>query len=816
MHKLRLLILLPCLHLASAQSAAPVKRALLVGINLYQPAGTTAQHLAGCQGGRCDLREFPNLNGPVNDVAAMRDLLSSPKFGFAPANIAVLTNPDLPPTQLAFAKVAASQTKHDGLLATMRRYLVDIPNKGDTVVFFYAGHGSLRVNSKGNKLAMMVDGKPSHADSTLVPSDAWTGVHDIRDRETTRIFNDALDKGIKLTVILDSCHSGSFTRGVELGTAYTERSLGYDPVDLNEGPDLLPNGEPRPAPSQRKDNPALIFSAAQQDQTAKERTFGDTPIAHGAFTVALLKALQTLPANTSASVVFRQVRATIEGEGIGDQTPSLDASKDRLAQPLFGGERSDIGKTRAAVIGLGEDGEVLLDAGQLSGIDPGSEFTSIPTGDQSKPIKLRVETLEGLTHSRAKIVLPVGAKLTVGQVFELSKWVPHQVDTLRFWTWPHTLPQASIQSAVQQIGASGFTPVEDPVETPWTDMLAWNGTAWELRHAAISKDTPLGTQHIESSHIQLLGPTLTASALKAHLAPDARLWANLPPPQELYAKLALHESGSLVAEAKTVADADYLLVGSLTADGPQWAWFHKAEYLAGPRAAVTKDHSPGCSTTSKYPVGTDWVLLPDADSLPASSEKLNTYASRLAKTNGWLNLSGSLSGASTANFYSLVFKHLDDKSPLAEDRPARQDDRLRMYLTSTDRVVEKRWVYILDIDCHGKGSLLYPIDTADNRFPNDADSPHTDLELPGSPTLRIGPPFGVDTILLISTQQPLPDPSALEFEGSGTREVKAASRGATDPLAQLLSNTSAGTRGPLPEMPTNWSIDAISLQSIPK
>jgi hypothetical protein len=84
--------------------------------------------------------------------------------------------------------------------------------------------------------------------------------------------------------------------------------------------------------------------------------------------------------------------------------------------------------------------------------------------------------------------------------------------------------------------------------------------------------------------------------------------------------------------------------------------------------------------------------------------------------------------------------------------------------------------------------------------------------LPGAPTLRIGAPFGVDTVLLISTQEPLPDPSALNFEGVGTRGGISATN---NPLQQLLSSTSAGTRGPLPEMPTNWSIDATTMQSIP-
>src|SRR5580692_1622939 len=94
-----------------------VKRALLVGIDLYEPTGTQAQHPAGCSGGRCDLPVFKNLDGSLNDVAAMRDLLSSPKFGFDPANITILTNPELPSTQLPYGKLAAAQTTRDGLLA---------------------------------------------------------------------------------------------------------------------------------------------------------------------------------------------------------------------------------------------------------------------------------------------------------------------------------------------------------------------------------------------------------------------------------------------------------------------------------------------------------------------------------------------------------------------------------------------------------------------------------------------------------------------------------------------------------------------------
>jgi hypothetical protein len=793
----------------SQSELTATRRALLIGINTYQPAATAARHPNGCRGGRCDLPTYQNLNGPVNDVAAMRDLLSSAKFGFAPEHITVLTNPALPQSSLGFVGLAPQQTTHDGLLNVMRKYLVDEPKAGDTVVFYYAGHGSLRVNSKGTKLAMMVEGRPSHADSTLVPADAWTGVHDVRDREMTRIFNAALDKGVLLTVILDSCHSGSFTRGIELGPPLVERSLGYDPDDVKEGPDLLPSGEPVPAPAERKRNPALVFSAAQQDQTAKERIFAEktaTPLPHGAFTMALLEALASLPADAPASTVYQHVRAALEAEGIPDQDPSLDSGVERLRQPLFGGAKAESRELRAASIGVDDEGHVLLDEGQLSGIDVGSEFESITADAQGRRVKLRVESLEGLTHARAKVVTPVGAHVQVPEIFRLSKWVPRQVDALHFWTSPANLTYAQVEAVGKQVKAAGFTPVDDPVEQPWTDMLAWNGEAWELRHIGLAPRITLGAE-------------VSATLLKSSLGPDARLWVNLPPPKELAAKLALHVPNSLVVGVADPAQADYVLAGTLTADGPEWAWWHKAEYLAGPPQAVTKNHSPGCSADSPYPVSSDWVLFENAseDAAASTGGRLNTYAGLLAKENGWLNLANDASSASPAAYYKLRFQRMTDRSSLADDQPVREGEQLKMILAAESPVSEPRWVYVLDIDCHGKGTLLYPYHSTGGRFPNDADSPHQ-LELPGAPTLKIGAPFGVDTILLISTQEPLPDPSALEFSGVATRGVSGTSSGggATTPLQQLLSNTSAGTRGAIPEMPTNWSIDTTALRSIPK
>jgi len=784
----------------AAQSLrAQVRRALLIGINTYQPAQTTAQHPAGCTGGRCDLPQFDNLDGALNDVAAMRDLLVSPKFGFAADGVTVLTNPALPKSQLPFVALPADQTSRAGILAAMQKYLVDVPQKGDTVVLYYAGHGSLRVNSKGTKLSVFVDGKETHADSTLVPSDAWTGGYDVRDREMTRIFNAALDKGVKLTVILDSCHSGAFTRGgIALGPKLKERMLAFDPRDISESPDVQANGQPKPAPTERTDNPALVFSAAQQDQTAKEAATSDSvPEAHGAFTLALIKALETLPADAPASVVFQQVRASLEGNDVEDQMPTLDAAGERRQQPLFGGAAEKNGKLRAAVLGVDDNGVITLDAGKLAGIGPGTTFVTFGVEDKTKQVTLKVTELAGIAGSKATVVSPAGAHVVPGSVFELDTWVPAPSDPLHFWTWPSGLAQADVQAAADQVRASGIDAVADPAEQPWTYVLSWNGTNWVVQHTGDAKGVEIGA-------------TLTAAALKKQVPAGAKVWVNLPPPQELAAKLNLHDANSMVQGVADVAQAEYVLAGSINVNGPAWAWYHKAEFEKGPPRADAPRHSPGCSWTSNYPVRTDWVTIADADKLPDAGAKLSDYASKLAKLAGWLRLPSS-PGTGDDDFYHLAFMRASDSTLLAPGQPVQQGDKLKLVLTSTEHVLDKRWVYVLDIDCHGNGNVVYPSHYAENRFPNDAND-ERQIILPGLKDVVVSEPFGLDTLLLISTSEQL-DPYSLSFKGVTTR---GGSSQPQSPLGRLLSNTSAGTRGiEMEETPTNWSVSVSGLQSVP-
>jgi hypothetical protein len=181
---------------------------------------------------------------------------------------------------------------------------------------------------------------------------------------------------------------------------------------------------------------------------------------------------------------------------------------------------------------------------------------------------------------------------------------------------------------------------------------------------------------------------------------------------------------------------------------------------------------------------------------------------------GWLQLANNpAAGASESYYFKLALVPMTDTTPLDPDHPVRESDHMRLALQADGDVKEPRWVYVLDIDCHGTGSLVYPQNYSENQYPSAGDNDRQ-IILRHAPTLVVGPPYGMDTMILLTTGQPLPDPSVLNFEGV----ARGATRGVKSPLEQLLSSASSGSRGIGAEVvvPTNWGIQVTSLHSVPK
>src|SRR5882672_4323802 len=85
----------------------------------------------------------------------------------------------------------------------------------------------------------------------------------------------------------------------------------------------------------------------------------------------------------------------------------------------------------------------------------------------------------------------------------------------------------------------------------------------------------------------------------------------------------------------------------------------------------------------------------------------------------------------------------------------------------------------------------------------------SEIPLGEQPSFRARAPYGIDTYFLLTTDEALPDPWSLEWDG--LRSV--GGRGGTSPLQQLLE-LGGTTRSPL-RTPLNWSIEQLIFESVP-
>ena len=783
-----------------SSAAAQTKRALLIGIETYEAKGDKISRPAGvskpsgeADAGRWDLPEWGNLEGSLNDVESVRELLAGRKFGFAENNIHVLEE---------------GKATREGILQAMKKYLLDEPARGDTVVFYYAGHGSQRYNS--------LTDKPFHLDETIVPADASSGVFDIRDKEIARLFNQVVDKGVLLTAIFDSCHSGSIARGIPVGSQGKSRYLAYDPRDASDPPDKSADNKPIPRPEDRP-NGAIVFSATQHDQLALEWTGRDGKH-HGAFTVALLDALQTLPANSPAQDVYKRVKVLLLGMGVAQQ-PDLAGTGDRTRASLF----SNSGGSEKLTVavrpeGVNADGTVELDAGLALGLGQGSELTKVGLSAGKPAVRIRITQFEGLSRSKAEILAPAEARqIEAGDLFELSSWVAPENSRLQVWMPPATLSKASLLRVAAEAGklrqAGNIKWVDDPVQSTPDYVMSWDGTQWTLAKT--------GAPTVN------LGENPAAPAILSRLPRNekASFFLALPPSSELTQAMKLGATENSAVEAGASPErAQYLLIGRATGSDIEYAWVRKSisESDSGSKLDVNEQGNV-CSSDSPYPPRTNWLALGSgSETLSKSAQTLTEYADRLARVRSWLELPAPPGGANEAFPYRLALKRVDataNANGLIQDGSVREGETYGLVLKAEGKptaATPRRWVYVLAIECSGEGVLLYPRSGEGNFLPERGPgSPAwpTEIDLTGKTgEFTIGSPFGVDTYVLLTTADQIADLSAFNFSGV----LQATRGGPRSPLAQLLGNASANTRGVNPAVPVNWSVQYMPIRSVAK
>jgi len=355
---------------APPRQGSGTKRALLIGINKY--------------------RAVPKLQGSLNDIETMKQVLIT-RWGFPEANIMFLVD---------------EQATREGMLAALNRFVSETGPQ-DTVYIHYSGHGSQVADLNG-------DEPDDQLDETLVPQDGRTGtVPDITDDELDVIF--AKLPTTNAFIVLDSCHSGTATRSLEIRTRSIPRDTRLDLYKPSPAPDVRTRGN-----IQLLSAKYVLMTGAAAHQEAL-----DGPVQgryHGFFSYALSKSLS----HSSASATPRDIFRGIETELKRIQThfgrtsmpePQLEAPLDLIETPLLGGA-SDRGPSTPRLMWVDvkphDPGTVVLVNGLLLGAAPGSTWALYPPGEsQFTPSQaLATATVTQLMGQDAKAkVHPAGKKI---------------------------------------------------------------------------------------------------------------------------------------------------------------------------------------------------------------------------------------------------------------------------------------------------------------------------------------------------------------------------------------------------------------------
>jgi len=266
----------------------PALYALLIGINEYHPdSGVTP------------------LDGCVNDVKAMNSFLSTHYKDLIPSR--------------GIKKLFNEKATRENIIKAFQSQLIKKAQPGDTVLLYYAGHGSFNESSE---IFKRFDGKEQ--DETFVCYDSrLEGHYDLADKEIAVLLS-RVNKAVDIVVIADSCHSGSITRDVvkpRLKSRFYRgrsgeralRSYLLKKDDFYE--DLLKTTGKINIPNARH----LLLSGCDRGQESLE-TFDK----RGLFTTALLKHLSE-NRDISYSHLFEAVRAEVLADSDGDQQPTLNA-----------------------------------------------------------------------------------------------------------------------------------------------------------------------------------------------------------------------------------------------------------------------------------------------------------------------------------------------------------------------------------------------------------------------------------------------------------------------------------------------------------
>lgn len=774
--------------LLATQAVAVERRALLIGIDDYSGRGLDNPSPRDRWPASATIPEnrWLSLKGAVSDVGDVEALLRS---AYRIDHLEVLRN---------------GQATRAGIRDAIAR-LTASSMPGDEVLFYYAGHGSQILSgsrSEGDGL-----------DETLVPADSALGAADIRDKELRRWFNKLLDRKVRLTIILDSCHSATGVRG----DPGWQTPRGIAPVRLSaveaidEGSTLESRG-------------AIIISAALDHQQAHERCEGER--CFGAFTRALLDSVRMVsrPEDQAVAELVKRTRARLRlHEHM--QEPVLTSSPLRRLDSLLGG-RVDVreGVVQVAVEEV-KGNRLRIQGGWVNGLTVGSELR-LPGNDN---ITARIVKLEGPDLAEAELVVtralnegPGGSGQAVvsGTLLELDVWAPPPGEPIRLWL-PEGPYEKSLQLARQlarRARAGSFEWVADPSQMSPTHVLDYRSGVWTLSLPDGSQETVFASNAIHK--------------VTSHLNPASRLFVRLPPSDALRQRLLEASGDGLTAAAVLVDDpkeAHYLLAGSLQEGAPRFSWLLRS-VLNGPQTLeLARAKSADLPVRSMWTVsGSDVQDEKPVGTFDGLIGRLLADARTLGRIHGWMTLESNEQRSKFPYRLAILPSSTDGKElgrgipadPFSDSSQAvgflefgKKYDIVLWNDVAPTAPSSPGYVYVFTIDPQGRSQILYPRGgVAENRFPKfppGSSVAPAQLILPDAGFETV-PPLGRDVYFLFISSQLIHDVGVFEWDPvrGGERERP------TNALEQLLEDRTVGTRSSkLEAIPAEWRIERLVFES---
>jgi hypothetical protein len=748
------------LTIAACSQAQPQQEqyALLMGIDHYAPP---PDYKPSTTVGRLD---FPDLNGCRNDVSAIYSIIST-RYHFKQQNIDTLL--DMAATHTAMLKAM------NDLLARCK--------KGDIAFIFYSGHGSQVYNS------LSAD-KPDKWDETIVPCDTWReGVADIRDKELSAIFNHFIDKGIKLTVIFDCCHSGSISRGPNLvpGRARFIAAANGDAKD----PVVLPFPERRPG-----DN-FMIFSASQAGKPAievEEMADSAVHIYHGAFTLALMEALRQEPADIPAQTLFTITRAIIKNDG-ADQEPVIGGQSARVQETLFGKPKDKMQDEMLIPVTQVSNGAVSLGAGWALGLYRENELVALGPDKKDTLFVLRVEKVTGIGSAEAYVTKGNISDIRPGLLFKVTNWASPDLPLITVYMPPSTYSNADI-TRIAAVAAE----LKSTAGTRWLEQLKganpYLSVFFDRGKCFLKVDT--------AAAIEL--PTVTAQNILAHWKKDSTLYMELPLSQDSAAAFKTFLSANHTIQlVDSPAAAQYSLYGKLGLHGQPAYGFRRL----ATRAADSLESMPLATDCFEFKPGR------------GIQDSLASLLQRLSKLHAWLNMIVTPVGnRHTFPFHLAIYN--EDRKMMLTDHYHVGDNISFSIIADSDymhyqAMVKNKYVYVFAVDQSGSMQLLYPgsLGNSGNTWPQYDRTRLVDT-VPLGLTYPVPAPSGTDNYFLLATDVAIENPDLIFNQDGVSSDVVSRSatskKGGYNPLSQLLDIGNTGNtpgrqgRGIPAKLPGNW------------